>query len=157
VSAAIDIAIEAGAWAELPDAEAIARRACAAVLANSGEVEAGITLTDDAHMRALNRTWRGIDRPTNVLSFPAPDTNRAGPRLLGDVVIASETLLREAEEHRIPACDHLAHLVVHGLLHLLGHDHENESDAEAMEDRERSILARLGVPDPYAAAREPAA
>jgi probable rRNA maturation factor len=156
VSATVDIAIEAGAWGQLPDAEAVARRAAAAALAAAGDVEAGITLTDDAHMRALNRTWRGIDRPTNVLSFPAPAAQDAGPRLLGDVVIAGETLLREAAEQRIAPRDHLAHLVVHGLLHLLGHDHENERDAETMEDLERTILARLGVPDPYAAAREPA-
>jgi probable rRNA maturation factor len=156
VSATVDISIEAGAWAQLPDAEAVARRAAAAALTHAGEVEVGITLIGDDRMRELNRTWRGADRPTNVLSFPAPERSGTGPRPLGDVVIACETLMREAAELRIPPRDHLAHLVVHGLLHLLGHDHENDRDAEAMEDLERAILARLGVPDPYAAAREPA-
>jgi len=156
VSAAVDIAIEAGGWEQLPDAEAIARRAAAAALADAGDVEVGVTLTGDDRMRELNRSWRGADRPTNVLSFPAPATKDAGPRLLGDVVIACETLLREAAELRIPPRDHLAHLVVHGLLHLLGHDHENDRDAETMENLERAILARLGVPDPYAATHEPA-
>jgi probable rRNA maturation factor len=156
VSAAVELTIEAGDWARLPDAEAVARRAAAAALANTGGVEAGITLTDDRRMRELNRTWRGADRPTNVLAFPAPSAKGARPRLLGDVVIACETLLREAADQGIPARDHLAHLVVHGLLHLLGHDHETAREAEAMENLERAILARLGVPDPYAAAHEPA-
>jgi probable rRNA maturation factor len=107
-------------------------------------------LTDDAKIRALNRSWRGKDTATNVLSFPAPAGGSAEPRPLGDVVLARETIAREAVEQRIPAQDHLAHLTVHGVLHLLGYDHENDRDAETMERLEREILARLGVPDPYA-------
>ena len=87
-----------------------------------------------------------------MLSFPAPAGGSTEPRLLGDVVLAFETIAREAAEQRISARDHLAHLTVHGVLHLLGHDHENDRDAETMERREREILARLGVPDPYARA-----
>jgi probable rRNA maturation factor len=157
VSAAVEISIASAGWARLPDAEAVVRRAAAAALADAGvgDSELGVTLTDDARMRELNRVWRGADRPTNVLSFPAPQAKGAAPRLLGDVVIAYETVLREAAELRIPPCDHLAHLVVHGLLHLLGHDHENDRDADVMENLERAILARLGVPDPYPT-REPA-
>jgi probable rRNA maturation factor len=156
VSPTVDVSIEAGGWAQLPDAEAVARRAAATALAGAGDVEVGITLTGDNRMRELNRIWRGADRPTNVLSFPAPATKDAATHLLGDVVIAGETLMREAAELRVPPRDHLAHLVVHGLLHLLGHDHENDRDAQAMENLERAILARLGVPDPYPATREPA-
>jgi probable rRNA maturation factor len=154
VSFAIEISVEAGAWQQFSGAEAIVRRAAEAALADASAsgVEIGVVLTDDAKMRALNRTWRGKDTSTNVLSFPAPASGSAEPRLLGDVVLAFETIAREAAEQRISARDHLAHLTVHGVLHLLGHDHENDRDAETMEHREREILARLGVPDPYARA-----
>jgi probable rRNA maturation factor len=148
MSATVEISIEAGDWAQLPDAGAVARRAAAMALADASDAEASVTLTDDDRMRKLNRIWRGADKPTNVLAFPSPNTG--GARLLGDVVIAFETLMREAVERRIPPRDHLAHLVVHGLLHLLGYDHERPGEAETMEGQERAILARLGVPDPYA-------
>jgi probable rRNA maturation factor len=109
-------------------------------------------LTDDSAIRALNRDWRGVDRPTNVLSFPArPGPSAAGPALLGDIVIAFETTMQEARSESKPFEHHLAHLAVHGFLHLLGQDHDNDSDAETMEGIERVILARLGIPDPYAA------
>ena len=114
-------------------------------------------LTDDAAVRALNAQWRGKDRPTNVLSFPAatPDEiarARAGgpPLLLGDVVLALETCRREAAEQGKPLADHVAHLVVHGVLHLLGHDHEDDAEADRMERLETAILAELGIADPYA-------
>ena len=154
MSFAIELSVEADAWQQFSDAEAIVRRAAEAALADTSAsgVEIGVVLTDDAKMRALNRTWRGKDTATNVLSFPAPADGSTEPRLLGDVVLAYETIAREAAEQRIPARDHLAHLTVHGVLHLLGHDHENDRDAETMERREREILARLGVPDPYARA-----
>jgi probable rRNA maturation factor len=149
VSSALELSIEATAWERFPDAEAIVRRAAGAALAGGHAAELGVVLTDDARMRELNRAWRGTDRPTNVLSFPAPRAGGAEPRLLGDVVLAYETVMREAAELGIAPGDHLAHLVVHGTLHLLGHDHESEGDAEAMEQRERAILAELGVADPY--------
>jgi probable rRNA maturation factor len=157
VSFAIEISVEAGAWQLFSGAEAIVRRAAEAALAdtNASGVEIGVVLTDDAKMRTLNRTWRGKDSATNVLSFPAPAGGSAEPRLLGDVVLAYETIAREAAEQRISARDHLAHLTVHGMLHLLGHDHENDRDAEIMERLEREILARLGVPDPYARTEAP--
>ncbi|HMN51379.1 MAG TPA: rRNA maturation RNase YbeY, partial [Xanthobacteraceae bacterium] len=93
---------------------------------------------------------RGIDKPTNVLSFPAAQINAPGaPRLLGDVVLAYGTVAREAAEESKPFLNHAAHLVVHGVLHLLGFDHMNDNDAETMEAKERSILSTLGIPDPY--------
>jgi len=112
-----------------------------------------ILLTDDAEQRRLNRTWRGEDVPTNVLAFPGSDFGGAlppgAPLLLGDVVLAFETVAREATEQNKPFTDHLRHLVVHGVLHLLGFDHQNDADASAMEMQEIEILTRLGVPDPY--------
>ena len=157
MSFAIEISVEAVAWQKFSGAEAIVRRAAEAALADTGAsgIEIGVVLTDDAKMRALNRTWRGKDAATNVLSFPAPTSAGVEPRLLGDVVLAYETIAREAAEQRISARDHLAHLTVHGVLHLLGHDHENDRDAEAMENREREILVRLGIRDPYARAEAP--
>jgi probable rRNA maturation factor len=112
-----------------------------------------VTLTDDTAQRALNRTWRGKDAPTNVLAFPAADPAipppDGAPLLLGDVVLAYETVAREAAEQDKPLTDHLRHLVVHGVLHLLGYDHTRPTDAVAMEAREIAILAELGVPNPY--------
>lgn len=111
-----------------------------------------VRIDNDEGVRALNRLWRGIDKPTNVLSFPAPDNSRAGPdRLIGDIAISYETAAREAAAEQKSVRDHVAHLSVHGFLHLLGYDHESDSDAERMEQLERAILARLGVPDPYVA------
>lgn len=109
-----------------------------------------VLLADDARLRALNQEFRGVDAPTNVLAFPmgAPDD------ALGDLAVAFETVAREAEEQGKPFVHHLQHLVVHGVLHLLGNDHQDDAEAERMEAAERRILAGLGVPDPY---REPAA
>jgi probable rRNA maturation factor len=119
--------------------------------------EVTLVLTDDAEMRALNRIWRGKDSSTNVLSFPAGEPVGAIPGQsipLGDVVLAAETVLAEAEDKGIPVADHVVHLVVHGTLHLLGHDHEQDADAERMESLETQVLAGLGIADPYAAAAE---
>ena len=124
------------------------------------EMELTVILADDAAVRALNAEWRGKDKPTNVLSFPAATPEeiaraRAGgpPLLLGDVVLALETCRREAEDEGKPLADHLAHLVVHGVLHLLGHDHATEPEAERMEALEVAVLARLGIADPYGSAQ----
>jgi probable rRNA maturation factor len=151
VSLAIEIVTESPAWAVLPAAEAKIRRAAEAALRDAGvrEGEVAIALVDDAQMRRLNREHRGIDKATNVLSFPAAKIGHEDGAL-GDIVLAYETLAREAEAERKSVTDHLMHLVVHGTLHLLGFDHASDAEAEAMEARERAILATIGVPDPYA-------
>jgi probable rRNA maturation factor len=110
--------------------------------------EISILLCDDAFIQDLNQKWRGIDKPTNVLSFPAGDTSVLGI-LLGDIVIAHATALREAAEEQKPMRAHVAHLLVHGFLHLIGYDHLVAAEAEKMEALERSILADLGIDDPY--------
>jgi probable rRNA maturation factor len=120
-----------------------------------GPLEISILLAGDEEVRGLNRDYRKIDSPTNVLAFasgPPPPAPRAAPqavRLLGDVVLAFGTMRREADERGLEMADHLAHLVVHGVLHLLGYDHEAAPDAEAMERAEAHILAGLGIADPY--------
>jgi probable rRNA maturation factor len=153
----VDVIAEAAAWDQLP-AEALARKAVAAALAEApvkpaAEAEVSIVLTDDARIQALNRQWRGIDKPTNVLSFPAADAGAIGESAhLGDIILAYETIAREAEADGKTVADHLCHLVIHGILHLLGEDHMSDQEAEAMEAREVAALARLGIADPY---REP--
>ena len=136
----------------------MAQAAAEAALTNAASASGarlilGVMLTDDAEQRRLNCTYRGIDAATNVLSFaladPAAEQPVGSPLLLGDVVLAYETVAREAAEQRKPFADHLAHLVVHGVLHLLGFDHENDTEAANMEAREIAILQSLGVPDPY--------
>lgn len=149
---AVDIIIDSTLWAAKPDAESIVRRAIAqaAEVVTAGDAELAVALTDDAAMRKLNHQWRGLDKPTNVLSFPAPPSLQGdAPVHLGDIAIAYETVAREAESEGKPFAHHLSHLAVHGFLHLLGYDHESEPEAEAMEQQERAILARLGIPDPY--------
>lgn len=129
-----------------------ARRAAAAALqaaAPNGPVEAAIVLSEDEEVRALNRRWRGKDKPTNVLSFPSGAAAPAGRVLLGEVVLAFQTLAREAETAEKPLSHHLSHLVVHGVLHLMGHDHEEPAQARRMEALEVRVLAGLGIPDPY--------
>jgi probable rRNA maturation factor len=150
---AVEVMVEAAQWKAKRNAKALLQRAIAAAAAavptNGGEV--AIVLTDDNAIRALNRDWRKKNTPTNVLSFPAKEA-RVSPgtlRLLGDIVIAYETTEREARAERKPFAHHLTHLAVHGFLHLVGYDHLVDDEAQAMEGLETSILARLGVPDPY--------
>lgn len=114
--------------------------------------EISVLLCDDAEIRTLNRQWRGFDKPTNVLSFPASGEHDGIP--LGDIAVAFETCEREAHADGKTFDDHVAHLVVHGVLHLMGYDHETESEAEEMEDTERRVLRTLGIADPYAASAE---
>jgi probable rRNA maturation factor len=174
---AVDVLIEAEAWRRLPQAEDIVRRAIAFAAScphptlprppfpslprkrgrdgwgRHRNAELSVLLCDDKTITCLNGRWRGQEKPTNVLSFPAPlqgatpDENIP----LGDIAIAYETLAREAEETGKTVLDHLSHLVVHGFLHLLGYDHHMDDEAERMERMERDILARVGVADPYAA------
>jgi len=142
----IDVEIEDAAWTvALPDAEALARAAAEAAL---GEVSRSVTvlLTDDSAVRELNVRFRQQDKPTNVLSFPAPPNPEDH---LGDMALAYGVCAREAAEQGKPIAHHLQHLVAHGVLHLLGYDHEDDAQAEEMEDLERVVLAGLGVPDPY--------
>lgn len=123
-----------------------------------GSAEVAIRLTDDAEVQGLNAQWRGKDNPTNVLSFPQADADTLtigamaddGEMLLGDIVLARETCEREAAEKRIATEAHAIHLVVHGTLHLLGYDHIDDAEAEAMEEMERRAMAELGFSDPYA-------
>lgn len=142
---------------ELPGAARLSVAAARAAVAGAGKplaapTELSIVLGDDALLRRLNRLWRGRDKPTNVLSFPAEDgTPRAAdaPLLLGDVVLAFETVALEARAQGKPPADHLRHLVVHGVLHLLGYDHVRAAQARRMEALEKTVLCGLGIADPY--------
>lgn len=160
----IEVAILDAAWPDsVPTVEALACRAARAACTTAAlpedltAPEISIVLSDDARVQLLNKTYRQKDGPTNVLSFPAFDSPQEAidgavpgqPVLLGDVVLARETLLREAQDQRKTAEDHLCHLVVHGVLHLLGHDHVEDSDAAVMERLEADVLATLGVANPY--------
>ena len=145
----VEVSIESPLWSAEPRAEATvnAEIAAAAEMASTAGGELSIVLTDDSHMQELNRTWRGLDKPTNVLSFPAPSGVAGG--MLGDIVIAYETLARECGEEHKPFLHHLAHLAVHGFLHIAGYDHETDAEATEMEGLETRILHALDVPDPY--------
>jgi probable rRNA maturation factor len=159
----IDVAVACPGWIEAcPALENLVREAAELALAvgmralklqQEGPLELGITLGDAAAQRRLNRNYRGVDRSTNVLAFPAwqPEAPSSPglPILLGDVVLAWQTVASEARQQSKPLSDHLNHLVVHGVLHLIGFDHAAEAEALMMEALERSILAELGVPDPY--------
>ena len=154
-----EVLVVADCWRNAPNAEAVIQRAIAAAVERVDDsvanAELAIMLTDDSGIRTLNSNWRGIDQPTNVLSFPAlqppaPQKAGAAPRMLGDIAIAYETMRREADQDGKPFDHHLSHLAVHGFLHLIGYDHTNDDDAEAMEALETEILAQLGIPDPYA-------
>ena len=154
-----EVLVVADCWQAEPGAEAVIQRAIAVaaemVNADTGAAELAVMLTDDAGIQTLNRNWRGIDKPTNVLSFAAlPPTGPRGPddapHMLGDIAIAYQTTRKEADDEQKPFDHHLGHLAVHGFLHLIGYDHENDDDAEAMETLEQAILAQLGIPDPYA-------
>ncbi len=153
MSLTIDTMIESGGWEAFPGVEDWARAAVDATFLEldetpSGDDELSVLLCDDARIRILNRDFRGLDKPTNVLSFPAP-AGGPGPRALGDIAIAFETVAREAAGEGKAFRDHFTHLVAHGLLHILGYDHESDEDAEIMEALERRILRRLGIADPY--------
>jgi len=148
----IDILVEAGGWEEISNLEAVIRKAAYAALAAAGKAGASVSLllSDDAAIQRLNASFRGKDTPTNVLSFPAPVMPGDPEPSLGDIALAYETCAREAEAEGKALADHLTHLVIHGTLHLLGHDHETDAEAEAMEALETRVLAGLGIADPYA-------
>ena len=163
------ISMSSRLWRGLPRARAIARETIAAAVAESGAAlgidrpegrasfqtrfgaAVSLCLADDTALRALNLRWRGLDKPTNVLSFPSPPSDGTGETTtLGDIALAYETLKREAEDLGVPLADHYSHLIAHGFLHLIGYDHETDVEAERMEALETRILAALGVSDPYA-------
>ena len=148
---AVDIDVQSPLWDAQPEADATVRAAiaAAAALSTSGG-EVSILLTDDSAIRILNRDWRGIDKATNVLSFPAPAILSKGDAgVLGDIVIAYETLARECADEGRDFLHHLTHLTVHGYLHLVGYDHQNDADATAMESLESKIMTRMQLPDPW--------
>jgi probable rRNA maturation factor len=161
----VETTVASDAWPQV-DWETLAARAVEAALTLTPHAglasadfatEVAVRLADDAEVRTLNAQYRGKDKPTNVLSFPmvqrdlldALANSDDGEALLGDIVLAAETVAREAAEKSIPVEAHAAHLIVHGTLHLLGYDHGTDSDAAHMEAIERDALARLGLPDPY--------
>ncbi len=166
----VDCDIVGGDWPAETDWAALAREAVAHALDAAGHrgalehagvlLEVAVRLTDDSEMQRLNREWRGRDQPTNVLSFPMYPKGGLPRRLdldetdllLGDIALGWETVAREAAEKEIPAQAHAVHLIVHGTLHLVGHDHAEDSEADAMEALERRILKGLGIADPYAPA-----
>jgi len=166
----IAVALHDTAWSDALDdlenrARAAVRRTLTHVMPdNEGPLEISLVFTDDSEQRLLNRDYRDNDRATNVLSFPNMDDHdrddRAGPeasgqpRLLGDVVLARETVAREAQAQGKSLADHTSHLLVHGLLHLLGYDHQDNAEAEEMEALETRILAEMGIADPYRAEAE---
>lgn len=162
----LEIAIEAD-WPTAPDWADLAERAADAVSQVAPELgnprlSASLLFADDAEVQTLNRQWRAKDKPTNVLSFPMLErpallslAEDGPPELLGDLALALQTCAREAGEKGLPLEAHAAHLIVHGLLHLAGHDHETSpADAEAMETLEIKALALLGIADPYGDAGE---
>lgn len=154
---AVDIRIDADGWEapETPNLHRLVARAVREAVAVAGlravpGSELGIVFADDAELRDLNRRYRGKDAPTNVLSFPVGDGDRGPPGpLIGDIVVAYETVHQESTRQGLPFDDHLTHLIIHGLLHLFGYDHETDADAAIMEPLETEILAALGIADPY--------
>jgi probable rRNA maturation factor len=154
----IDIAVNTAGW---PDVDTLERLACKAVAAARAvapltmpdDAELSLVFTGDEEMRSINSQWRGMDKPTNVLSFPASDVapGESAEQMLGDIVFARETVEREAALEGKPFENHLTHLMVHGFLHLFGYDHMNDDDAKEMEGLESRALAELGIADPYAA------
>ncbi len=154
----ISIDVRDAFWDDVKfDVTRLCRTAAAEAIASaqetSGEVEISIVLADDAFVRELNRTWRNMDVPTNVLAFPCSGGGESAgvgaKRLLGDVIVAFQTTQREAVELHLPLEHHFAHLIIHGVLHLLGYDHIDDGDAARMQKLEVKALARLGIGDPY--------
>jgi len=151
----LEISVQSALWRGLPRARSMARETIDACVAETGlrareGAEVSLLLADDARLQSLNANWRGLDKPTNVLSFPAASPERiSDAKLLGDIAIAYETVEHEARSAGRPLGDYYRRLVAHGFLHLIGYDHQTDEEAERMESLERRILVRMGVPDPY--------
>ena len=156
----IDVVLDGGDWDAVADAVGLVRTAATAAAGalSISHAEVCVALSSDEQVAELNGSYRGKFKATNVLSFPAvPMLPVDGePRFLGDIVLALETLQREADDLGVPLAHHMQHLVVHGLLHLVGYDHQTDEEAKEMESLEVRILSGLGVADPYAAAGDPA-
>lgn len=153
MSLAIETQVECAGWSVMDGLDAVVEESLRATLEESGAelaegAEVSLLFCDDARIRELNRRFRGQDKPTNVLSFPGPDPIEDA-QFLGDIAIALETAAREAAEQGKTLQQHCRHLIVHGFLHLLGYDHEDDEEAEAMEALEIRVLRRMGVDDPY--------
>ncbi len=147
----IDIAVEDERWADSVALIDVAIQAACDEIGYITQADVSVLLTNDAEIQNLNRDFRGKDAPTNVLSFPAEDMPRPDgvPVTLGDIALAWETIEREAAAARRPVAHHVKHLIIHGLLHLLGYDHETDDEAGLMESTEIKALSRLGIEDPY--------
>lgn len=142
----IEVEIDDEAWQDaVADVGRVVERAASVALGDT-EGDVVVLLADDAHVQQINAQFRDKDRPTNVLSFPAPDSARPH---LGDLILAYGVCAAEAADQGKSLSDHLSHLIIHGVLHLLGHDHQADDEAEAMEAEERRLLASLGIADPY--------
>ncbi len=153
----LEIEVDEAAWHDLPDAAALVGQAAEAAFARLGAGDLkdkllSVTLADDETVAQLNAQWRGKPKPTNVLSFPA-DQDIAippgEPRPLGDIILAAGVVRTEAAQQSKPLADHFRHLVVHGILHIMGYDHVDDAQADEMESLEKEILVKLGIADPY--------
>ena len=146
----VDVLVESKLWKEPRVVKSLVRRAVkeAAAAVSTSAAGLAIVLTNDSAIRLLNRDWRGTDAATNVLSFPVQNAGGEPPHI-GDIVLAYETIASEARHEGKPFAHHVAHLAVHGFLHLNGYDHQRSKDADEMEKLERKILQRLAIPDPY--------
>jgi len=149
----IETSIDCENWSSLGDLDTLVEQCLTEALAETDEpvrdgAEVSLLFCDDARIRVLNAQFRGLDKPTNVLSFPGPEPIETA-HVLGDIAIAYETVAREAEEQGKPLRHHLCHMIVHGFLHLLGYDHQTDEEAEAMEADEARVLQRMGIADPY--------
>ena len=155
----IDFLTEDEAWLVLPEREALARRAVLAIFealeVPEPQSELSIVFAGDAAVAELNHRWRGKQGPTNVLSFPAAAAPGRGLAMLGDIVLAAGVIRSEANSQGKPLENHTTHLIIHGVLHLLGHEHGDDASAEAMERLEVQAMRRLGLPDPYEDATAP--
>jgi probable rRNA maturation factor len=153
MSLEIDIVVAASEWDRIDDLEGLTNRCVAVSLENcllalAPECEISVTYCDDDAIAQLNAQWRGKNAPTNVLSFPTPGLLE-DRRLLGDIIIAYQTVTREAKEFGRPLPSYIGHMLIHGVLHLVGYDHETEAEAEIMENLERLIALKMGLGDPY--------
>jgi probable rRNA maturation factor len=147
----LDISIDDKDWNTVPNLRKLARNAIAAALPDKN-VSLSLLFTSDAKILEINRQWRSKAMATNVLSFPVSaemPAPKGEPRPLGDIVLAFGIISQEAGEQKKPIAHHVTHLIVHGVLHLLGYDHDNDGEAEAMEAREIAVLAGLGMENPY--------